>query len=58
MEATAKKNNRYVPAPGPVSLKKDVEQVATLAHPTRPEGQRFKVTKALAEMNKRNGWAK
>ena len=58
MEATVKKSNRYVPAEGPVSLKKDVEQVATLAHPTRPEGQRFKVTKALAEMNKRNGWVK
>jgi hypothetical protein len=42
----------------PVSLRKDVEQVATLAHPTRPEGERFFVTKALAEKNKVNGWAK
>ncbi len=58
MEAIVKKSNRYIPPAGPVSLKKDVEQTATLAHPTRPEGQKFKVTKALAEMNKRNGWAK
>jgi len=57
MEATAT-NKRYVPKPGAISLKKDVEQVATLTHPTRREGERFKVTKALAEMNKHNGWAK
>lgn len=58
MEAQAKSNKRYIPPMGPVSLKKDVEQVATKAHPTRVEGEVFKVTKALAEMNKRNGWAK
>lgn len=58
MEAPVKSAKRYIPAPGPVSLKKDVEQVATKAHPTRVEGERFKVTKALAEMNKLNGWAK
>jgi hypothetical protein len=57
MEA-AVKSKRFIPAAGPVSLMKDVEQVATLAHPTRREGEKFKVTKALAEMNKRNGWAK
>lgn len=58
MEAIAKSNRRYIPPTGPVSLKKDVEQIATKAHPTRVEGERFKVTKALAEMNKLNGWAK
>lgn len=58
MEATAKSSKRFIPSPGPVSLKKDVEQVASVKHPTRPEGQRFKVTKALAEMNKANGWVK
>lgn len=58
MEAVTKKSNRYIPQEGPVSLKADVEQVATLAHPTIAEGKRFKVTKAIAEMNKRNGWAK
>lgn len=58
MEATAKRTNRFIPKPGPVSLKKDVEQTATLKHPTRPEGQVFKTTKALADMNKANGWAK
>lgn len=58
MEAVAKSTKRFIPTPGPISLKKDVEQVATLSHPTRPEGERFKVTKALAEMNKKNGWAK
>jgi hypothetical protein len=54
----AVKSKRYIPPTGPVSLMKDVEQVATLKHPTRREGERFKVTKALAEMNKINGWAK
>lgn len=58
MEATAKRSNRFIPKPGPVSLKKDVEQTATLKHPTRPEGQKFKVTRALADMNIANGWAK
>lgn len=58
MEAVAKSSKRYIPKPGPVSLKKDVEQVATKAHPTRVEGEVFKTTKALAEMNKANGWAK
>jgi len=58
MEAKAKSSKRYIPPVGPVSLRKDVEQVATLAHPTRPEGERFSVTKALAEKNKINGWAK
>lgn len=58
MEAVAKSNKRYIPPVGPVSLKKDVEQVATKLHPTRVEGEKFKVTKALAEMNKLNGWAK
>jgi hypothetical protein len=54
----AVKSKRYIPKPGPVSLMKDVEQVATLKHPTRREGEVFKVTKALAELNKINGWAK
>jgi len=58
MEAKVKGGKRYIPPVGPVSLKRDVEQVATLAHPTRVEGERFKTTKALAEMNKRNGWSK
>lgn len=58
MEALAKSSKRYIPPVGAVSLKKDVEQVATIKHPTRREGERFKVTKALAEMNKLNGWAK
>ena len=58
MEAVVKSNKRYIPPIGPVSLKKDVEQVATVKHPTRVEGERFKVTRALAEMNKLNGWAK
>jgi hypothetical protein len=58
MEAVAKTTKRYIPPVGAVSLKKDVEQVATKAHPTRVEGEKFKVTKALAEMNKLNGWAK
>lgn len=58
MEAVAKANKRYIPPVGPVSLKKDVEQVATKEHPTIVEGKRFKTTKALAEMNKINGWAK
>lgn len=58
MEAAVKSNKRYIPTPGPVSLKKNVEQVATLSHPTIREGERFKVTKVLAEMNKKNGWAK
>lgn len=58
MEAVAKSSKRYIPPTGPVSLMKDVEQVATKAHPTRVEGERFKVTKALAELNKLNGWAK
>jgi hypothetical protein len=58
MEAVVKSNKKYIPPVGPVTLRKDVEQVATLAHPTRPEGERFKVTKALAEKNKLNGWAK
>lgn len=58
MEAVAKTSKRFIPTPGPVSLRKNVEQVATVTHPTRVEGERFKVTKALAEMNKRNGWAK
>jgi len=57
MEA-AVKSKRYIPPTGPVSLKKDVEQIATLKHPTRREGEHFKVTKALAELNKLNGWAK
>ena len=58
MDAIAKSNRRYIPPTGPVSLKKDVEQIATKAQPTRVEGERFKVTKALAEMYKLNGWAK
>ena len=58
MEAPVKSAKRYIPPAGPVSLKKDVEQIATKAHPTRVEGERFKVTKALAELNKLNGWAK
>jgi len=58
MEAVVKSTKRFIPAAGPVSLKKDVEQVATLKHPTRVEGERFKTTKALADMNKANGWAK
>jgi hypothetical protein len=58
MEAVAKSTKRYIPPVGPVSLKKDVQQTATKEHPTRIEGERFKVTKALAEMNKLNGWAK
>lgn len=58
MEAQVKSNKRYIPPVGPVSLKKDVEQVATKEHPTIVEGKKFTVTKALAEMNKRNGWAK
>lgn len=58
MEAVAKASKRYIPAVGPVSLKKDVEQIATLKHPTRVEGERFKTTKALAELNKINGWSK
>lgn len=57
MEALVK-SKRHIPAPGPRSLKKDVEQVATLAHPTRREGERFLVTKDLADLNKKNGWAK
>lgn len=58
MKAVAKSSRRYIPPVGPVSLKREVEQVATEAHPTIVEGQRFKVTKAIAEMNKLNGWAK
>jgi len=58
MEAVAKTSKRFIPEKGPVSLKKDVEQTATIKHPTRVEGEKFKVTKALADMNKANGWAK
>lgn len=58
MKATAKSSNRYIPPVGPVSLKREVEQTATEAHPTIVEGRKIKVTKAIAEMNKRNGWAK
>jgi hypothetical protein len=58
MKAVAKAGNRYIPPVGPVTLKREVEQVATEAHPTIVEGRKFRVTKALAEMNKRNGWAK
>jgi hypothetical protein len=58
MEAVAKSSKRFIPSAGPVSLKKDVEQVATKSHPTRVEGEKFKTTKALAEMNRANGWSK
>lgn len=58
MKAIVKSNRRYIPPTGPVTLKREVEQVATEAHPTLVEGKRFKVTKALAELNKLNGWAK
>ncbi|HYF69092.1 MAG TPA: hypothetical protein VD884_13205 [Ohtaekwangia sp.] len=58
MKAVAKSGKRYIPPVGPVTLKREVEQVATEAHPTIVEGKKFKVTKAIAEMNKLNGWAK
>lgn len=58
MKAIAKSSKRYIPPVGPVSLKREVEQVATEAHPTIVEGKKIKVTKAIAEMNKLNGWAK
>jgi hypothetical protein len=58
MEAVAKSAKRYVPPVGAVSLKRDVELVATKAHPTTVEGEKVKVTKAIAEMFKLNGWAK
>lgn len=58
MEAISKTSKRYIPPVGPVTLKKDVEQIATKAHPTIVEGVKFKCTKAIAEMNKLNGWAK
>ena len=58
MERVAKsQNKRFVPKPGPVSLKKDVKQIATKTHPTRYEGDVFFVTKTLAEHNKMQGWA-
>lgn len=58
MKAVAKSSKRYIPPVGAVSLKREVEQVATEAHPTIVEGKKIKVTKAIAEMNKLNGWAK
>jgi hypothetical protein len=58
MKAVSKSNRRYIPPIGTANLKREVEQVATEAHPTIVEGRKIKVTKAIAELNKLNGWAK
>ena len=58
MKAEARSSKRYIPPVGPVTLKREVEQIATEAHPTIVEGKKIRVTKAIAELNKRNGWAK
>jgi hypothetical protein len=49
---------QVVPKQGDFDITKRVKQIATDKHPFRSEGEEINVSKAAADKNLANGWAK